>query len=269
MQLRHLTIIVAAVTLACAVFADEPELPVEIKDAIRYMDNPPSTVPLTSYLMDRMLHSNADKDEVAAMMEIMDALHAQQHPIKESCATRRLLVMQVPVRRFEGLGSFLKGIILGLAEAAYENRTLIWGLDQSLIVEMSRDAWINETGSAKRDFNLTCDWKMGGGSYGCLFMPLSSCSLTDLTWKELRELGYFGHNDTSRVRLVEARRGGPAAYMPPRNRFSYNGQPSTPLGSSSSCVHLPPKACHCRKLCRAAGGARLAVLRLGHSRTQR
>jgi hypothetical protein len=153
--------------------------------AFPYLSHAPSKVPLNAYLLDE-LSQLSEGSEFHAMEEIMAAIHAQQHPDKQTCKSRRLLVTQFAVTNFEGIGSMLKQVMLGLAEAAYSNRTLIWGLDMPLMFEAMRDEWrFTHNSTALHKYGLQCDWKGGGGPYGCLFEPLSSCSITDLTWKEL------------------------------------------------------------------------------------
>ena len=154
----------------------------------------------------------------------MLALHAQQHPSAASCTTRRLLLTQFDAKSFEGIGSLLKQVMLGLAEAAYANRTLVWGLDMGYMFERSREVWQGQDGGGGSvpagDLLVDCSgWRgAGGGPYACFFRPLSSCSLLNVSGPELAALGRAGHDDAARVRVQESRRG-PVAYVPPPGRF--------------------------------------------------
>ena len=80
-------------------------------------------------------------DGLALIRRLTRALHQQQHPPKESCKSRRLLVTQFSPKSFEGIGSIVKSLVHGLAVAAHANRTLIWGLDLPYVFEHSRQAW--------------------------------------------------------------------------------------------------------------------------------
>ena len=155
-----------------------------------------------SYLM-----TNTSSPDVHLVNLMMKKLHEQQHPSKESCQHRRLLVTQFE-QVFEGFGSIMKVVMLGLAEAAHSNRTLVWGLDLPYMFENSRDEWYSLTSSknsqkngnqAKRKVKIRgiefdCSSGDNGvydgsGPYGCFFMPLSSCGVQDLTVAELKHLG--------------------------------------------------------------------------------
>lgn len=171
----------------------------------------------------------ADNDlarSVQRIRALMGAIHEQQHPPKESCKTRRLLVMQYSVS-FEGAGSLLKFAAAALAQAAHSNRTLVWGLDLPYTFEHSRLLWQSNSTTPKPisigGVDLNCDngWlHHGGGPYSCFFLPLSSCSLEDATVEELVQLGRRGHSDEARLRLAEARRT-PASYHIPKNMAGY------------------------------------------------
>lgn len=149
-------------------------------------------------------------DDVRLLLRM---LHAQQHPPKPLCATTRLLVVQFAHESFEGLGSILKLVALGLAQAAFSNRTLVWGLDLSPILEYTRAEWEGGYPTVHGQ-RLRCDAGGGGGAMNCFFAPLSSCSLADVTWEELRGLGVAGFDDSARVRLLEARRSVAAYHLP-------------------------------------------------------
>jgi hypothetical protein len=151
---------------------------------------------------------------------LIGLLHAQQHPPKTTCASQRLLVLQAPVPPSEGIGSILLTVAMGLAEAAYSNRTLVWGADLSDSLEQGRLEWQAAQQSAScatslghdgclliRGVPVSCEMGGGGGAYGCIFKPLSSCSLADVQWNELRELGNGdAHNEYgARVALLRRR----------------------------------------------------------------
>lgn len=149
---------------------------------------------------------------------VLDLLRAQQFPDPATCSTRRLLLLQFSATTFEGIGSIVKTIVHGLAEAAHSNRTLVWGLDLPYMFEHSRQVWqVNGTSalsSASRAFD-DCDWRGGGGAYGCFFERLSSCNIGEhATFAELQALEVTGHDDRSRLRLAEARRGVSAYIVP-------------------------------------------------------
>jgi hypothetical protein len=83
-------------------------------------------------MSDAISGTNVGVQEIA---ELMARIHAQQHPHTtapflsraEACSQARLLVMQYVPESFEGICSILKSLMLGLAQAAWSNRTLIWG----------------------------------------------------------------------------------------------------------------------------------------------
>lgn len=161
-------------------------------------------------------------DDVIIMRKIFEAIYKQQNPIKESCKTRRLLLTQFSQHSFEGIGSVLRMIQMGMAEAAFSNRTLIFGLDLPYLFEKTKDIWRNKNKYHYNDLvnvsniGLECgSWVgQGGGSYNCFFQPLSSCSLGDLSYQELYDLGHNGYDDEARIRIQEAHRG-PALYHVP------------------------------------------------------
>ena len=156
-----------------------------------------------SYLL-----TNDSSVDVQFVKLMVQKLHEQQHPPKESCRHRRLLVTQFE-QVFEGFGSIMKVVLLGLAEAAHSNRTLVWGLDLPFLFENSRDEWYSSSSSSKnkqknggqiqrkvkiRGIEFDCSSGNNGvydgsGPYGCFFMPLSSCGVQDVTVAELLQLG--------------------------------------------------------------------------------
>ena len=188
----------------------------------------------TSYLLGNRT-SEGSKD----MQRLLDLLHAQQHPPKEQCGSRRLLIVQF-INSFEGLGSILKLVTLGLAEAAHSNRTLIFGLHPlPHMFEKSRDEWFNKktaTGKRKvtiKDVDFDCAYQDGGygydgsGPYACFFEPLSTCTFNDVSFDEMLELGRNGYDDAGRVKIQEERRA-PAAYQYPVHNPLYTDAATFP-----------------------------------------
>lgn len=161
-----------------------------------------------------------DPGGVADVEHLLSVLHAQQYPTRASCSSVRLLMVQYQQGSLEGVGSLLKLVALGLAgkssgglhrgpmlrwphhtyaallpplspEAAYSNRTLIWGVDLSPSLELTRASWAWDAASGAEaspvvhGLPLRCASTRGGGALGCFLQPLSSCSVADLSWEEL------------------------------------------------------------------------------------
>lgn len=108
-------------------------------------------------------------------------------------------------------------LAIGLAEAAHSNRTLIWGNQLPVLLGATAPVWRRGTAAYTdgRGLVLNCTTHGGGGAFGCLYEPLSSCSLADVAAVELEALGAGeGFRDSARVRLQELRRG-PALFVPP------------------------------------------------------
>jgi hypothetical protein len=189
-----------------------------------------------SYLMSEPGTTEAT-ERVAQMLAAIAVL---QHPPVETCRQRRLLVLQFPSSSFEGMGSILKQIMLGLGEAAYSNRTVVWGLDLPHMFEHSRGAWQEDGRPNERGINLDCrGWRnQGGGPYSCFFQSLSSCSLAHATAAELALLGVNGFDDSARVRLQEVRRGAVAYAGPPPGRFRENTMTSSERGYAAPSLQL-------------------------------
>lgn len=164
---------------------------------------------------------NTLRESTQRIRKIMDAIHKQQHPPRSTCKSRRLLIVQFS-HTMEGIGSLLKHLTAGLAEAAHSNRTLIWGLDLPYSFGHTRRLW--QSAAQHKPLSISgidvfCDngWlHQGGGPYSCFFQPLSTCSLEDADIEELVELGRRGFSDESRLKIMETRRG-PACYHPPVN----------------------------------------------------
>lgn len=74
-------------------------------------------------------YNSSGKSYVRTLLRL---LHARQHPPRHECKATRLLLVKSPEISFEGLGSVLSLLTLGLAEAVYSNRTLIWGAEREL-----------------------------------------------------------------------------------------------------------------------------------------
>ena len=120
------------------------------------------------------------------------------------------------------MGSILKLVLLGLAEAAHENRTLVWGLDLPFMFENSREEWFdNRTTTGQRVVDIKgihefdCgdyDYYDGSGPYSCFFQALSTCTIDDVSFTELSQMGPVGFDDSRRVRIQEERRAPAAAY---------------------------------------------------------
>ena len=178
-------------------------------------------------------HADATSPAIATLLH---ALHRQQHPpsASEPCTSRRLLVTRLD-NKFEGLASVVLQIVMGLAEAAWSNRTLVFGPDLPYMFEESREEWLGVDGLGGAPAapaaaatltlpngttpSLSCsDWPgRGGGPFSCFFLPLSACTLSHLSPQDLRGLGLNGFNDSARVKLMEPRRGIAAYHAPLHN----------------------------------------------------
>jgi hypothetical protein len=180
---------------------------------------------------DEALRTSKDR-----IREIIEAIHQQQHPPRSTCKHRRLLVLQFSIT-MEGIGSLLKLMTAGLAEAAHSNRTLVWGLDLPYSFSKTRQLWQSQEALRISGIDLFCEdgWRhQGGGPYSCFFQPLSSCSLEDAEFGELEQLGVRGFSDESRLKIMEARRG-PACFHPPVNIPLYHSLFDNKKRSSIEC----------------------------------
>jgi hypothetical protein len=73
--------------------------------------------------------------------------------------------------------------MLGLGQAAYENRTLVWGGDQPLVWDLAKDEWSMPNGTANTTYGLNCDgWQRGGGAFNCFFQSLSSVCVSSISF---------------------------------------------------------------------------------------
>ena len=133
---------------------------------------------------------------------ISNYISKNQYPRhQESCKEKRLLILHYSEYEFEGTGSILKWIMIGLAEALHSNRTLIWG------------RYIPNFFT--RGVHNNCYNATQGGLYDCLFQRLSTCSIADIHDNELKRLGTRGFDDSARVSLSQPYRG-LALYMAPQ-----------------------------------------------------
>lgn len=137
--------------------------------------------------------------------DIMRAIHAQQHPPKHECKTRRLLAIHLRTSTLEGLGSITKQIIVGLAVAMHSDRTLVWGLAPPFLYDHTRDIWADDLKIKVGMNDIKCpkDKDPGGGPYECFFEKLSSCSLLDATREEMSELATNAFDDSSRIMVSD------------------------------------------------------------------
>ena len=185
------------------------------------------------YSLSYLVEDQNTSPAIQAVKLLLQQLHVQQHPPKAACRNQRLLIVQF-INSFEGLGSILKLVTLGLAEAAHSNRTLIFGLHPlPHMFEKSRDEWFNKktaTGKHKvmiKGMEFDCGYDEndvgydGSGPYACFFQPLSSCTVKDISISELIELGKNGYDDNARVKIQEERRA-PAAYQYPVHNPLYS-----------------------------------------------
>lgn len=160
------------------------------------LNKSPQSVVNDNQLYGYLLANDSSTDSMN-MKKIMKYLQDQQHPPKESCKSRRLLMTQFIQGNFEGLGSIIKVIMMGIAEAAHSNRTLIWGLDLPFIFERARHEWYNkdlEEGHKTfiKGFEFDCGSSyQGGGPYGCFFEQLSTCTIEDISGTELLQILFY------------------------------------------------------------------------------
>jgi len=157
-------------------------------------------------------------DDVAVIRAIVGDIYNQQHPTRAECSKKRLLVTQFSPRQFEGIGSNLRNLMFGLAEAMHSNRTLVWGLDLPSMFESSRNFWQGPDHMSINNIEMDCrSWQLyGGGPYTCFFEPISSCSLHDAEYEEIKRLGKNGFSDDERIKVMDSRRG-ISVYMAPVN----------------------------------------------------
>jgi hypothetical protein len=86
--------------------------------------------------------------------------------------------------------------------------------------ERARDEWYNKDLSEEHEtfikgFGFDCgSSNQGGGPYGCFFEKLSTCSIEDISDKDVKILGENGFDDDNRVKLLESRRGASVYHFP-------------------------------------------------------
>ena len=153
-------------------------------------------------------------------------IYANQNPRPRLCGQTRLLLTQFPDDSYEGLGSVLSLLVISLAEALYSNRTLVWGADLTPLLELSRAAWESRGSDGSpaagglsttvHGTQLDCSRSgLGGSSFACLFEPLSTCSLADVSAAELRSLARDARDPAARVTVISHRRAVTAYTAPP------------------------------------------------------
>ena len=158
---------------------------------------------------------SADAAGQLYVQTLLRLLHARQHPPQNECRSTRLLLVKSPEISYEGLGSVLSLLTLGLAEAMYSNRTLVWGAELTPLLDLSRTVWTAPNPSA-RGVTLDCTRAdRGGGAYSCFFEPLSACSLADASPAELVALRSDGFSDLARLKIMDHRRSFVAYTAPP------------------------------------------------------
>ena len=96
--------------------------------------------------------------------------------------------------------------MVALSAAIHSNRTLVWGVEMSFILDQTREEWGSNNNHkvqiAESDHYIDCSTggvDSGGGPFDCFFEPLSICTIADVSQKELLELSINAYNDSSRV----------------------------------------------------------------------
>ena len=157
---------------------------------------------------------------------VQSLIYHQQNPIsKFECTQTRLLVIDTINTKFEGIGTIMKKVIVGLAEAFHSNRTLVWGIELAYILDKTREEWDSVSNSRIRigegDSYLNCSTGNDGGPFDCFFQPMSLCSISDVSQKELLDLSINAFNTSSRIKLAEPYRTDISLYMPPKGLFGH------------------------------------------------
>jgi hypothetical protein len=163
---------------------------------------------------------------ISFMNKIVRILHAIQHPPENQCKHRKLMVLQMKGNSFEGTGSLLKQILLGIAIAAHSDRTLVWGLGLPYIYEHSQDVWQGENNHNVQfhadSISVDCsNPDPTGGAYKCFFEPMSGCTLADASASEIISYSMNCYNDTDRLMVGEVSRRGVALFHPPEGLYDY------------------------------------------------
>ena len=169
-------------------------------------------------------------DGTRLMKDLVKLIHSHQNPPKKDCLKKRFLVMHMKVLGYEGIGSVLKQIIVGLAIAMQSNRVLVFGGAFPYLFEYTDDVW---GGHDKRRFQndihindkiLDCSTGSDSNSaaYDCFFQQLSTCSLLDATVKEIEYFSVNGYDEQNRILLsdmTQTARKAIALYQPPMGLF--------------------------------------------------
>jgi hypothetical protein len=173
---------------------------------------------------------------ISFMNKVVKMLHAMQHPLPKRCRQRKLLVLQMRGTSFEGTGSLLKQVLLGIAVAAHSNRTLVWGLGLPYIYEHTQDIWQGESNGKiqfhPNSINVDCsNPDPTGGAYKCFFEAMTGCTLADASASEIIRYSANPYNDTDRLMVGDISRRGVALFHPPEGLFEYIvGHQKGPLG---------------------------------------
>jgi hypothetical protein len=126
---------------------------------------------------------------------LLQHLWDMQHPA--NCRKSRLLVIDFEGFQGDGFGSIVHSTASALAEAFYENRTLVFGAT----------ALPYKPGP----------WSCPEHDLLCYFLPLSSCTLSDTTPEERAQLYHDPFSDEARLRLAQEERGNVAALVAPND----------------------------------------------------
>ena len=124
---------------------------------------------------------------------LLQHLWDMQHPA--DCCSARLLVLDFESFQGDGFGSIIHSTASALAEAFYENRTLVLGTT----------ALPYKPGP----------WSCPQHDLECYFFPLSSCSLADSTSAARAQMYQDPFSDEGRLRLAQEERGNVAALVAP------------------------------------------------------
>ena len=124
---------------------------------------------------------------------LLQHLWDRQHPA--DCRTARLLILDFEGFQGDGFGSVVHTTASALAEAFFENRTLVFG----------------PTALAYKPGPWSCPQH----DLECYFLPISSCTLSDSTPDERAELYRDPFSDQGRLRVAQEDRGNAAALVAP------------------------------------------------------
>lgn len=181
----------------------------------------PSNRTVNSYLFPN--EGISDNQGIEFIRDIMEVIHAKQHPPVEECKNKRFTILQMSSTSFEGTGSILKQVMIGLSIAMHSNRTLIWGIGHPFMFEHTKDLWQGPNYDhlkINNDFVDCTQEDPAGGPFGCFLQPISTCSLADVSPTELIEFSHNAYNESSRLVMGEIRKG-VALYHPPFGLFDY------------------------------------------------